>query len=129
MSLVLPLLGIILNTQMFKYQVDSLMAVTEQFLNDRWIILYHLSQGQYVVFARYMLFDTWNNLEHITKRVHHVVDVGISLENPAQYLVVEQTNIRCRLLYLFQENHFHLLKQYDMEPTYRGLQTLHEEIS
>ncbi len=69
MSLVLPLFGIILNTRMFKYQVDSLMAVTEKFLNDRWIILYRLSQGQYVVFARYMLFDSWNNLEHITKRV------------------------------------------------------------
>ena len=114
-----PIFGTIVCTRYFKFQADSLVAVTEQFSKDRWIILHRLRDGKFVVLARYILFDSWNSLQHITRRYAPIVDVGVSLEDPAQYIVVEQSHIRYLLVYLVKQNGIQLLKQYEMAPTIR----------
>ena len=114
-----PIFGTIVCTRYFKFQADSLVAVMEQFLKDRWIILHRLRDGKFVVLARYILFDSWNSLQHITRRYAPIVDVGVSLEDPAQYIVVEQSHIRYLLVYLVKQNGIQLLKQYEMAPTIR----------
>lgn len=111
-----PLFGIVVNTTHFKFEGDSMLAVTERFLNNRWIILYHITGGTFVPFSRYILFDAWNSLGRITKRHARIVDVGVSLEDQTHFLVVEQSYIRYLLVYFVQPNDVQLLKQYHMEP-------------
>ena len=94
-----------------KFDIPLLM---EEFLRDRWIIFYHISEGKWVVFARYILFDSWNSLRGIVRKFAPIRDVGVSLEDPSQYLVVEQSHIQYLLLYLVEQNGFHLLKKFNI---------------
>lgn len=112
----LPLFGIAISTRMYRSQIETVKVVMEEFLRDRWIIFYHISEGKWVVFARYILFDSWNSLRGIVRKFAPIRDVGVSLEDPSQYLVVEQSHIQYLLLYLVEQNGFHLLKKYEMEP-------------
>ena len=114
-----PMFGTIISTRHFSAGADSLVAVMEQFLRDRWIILYCITEGKFEIYARYILFDSWNSLRPIKRKDAPIVDVGVSLYDPSQYLVVEQSHIRYLLVYLVEQNNFQLLKQYEMAPSAR----------
>lgn len=63
-----PLFGNVVNTWHFRFESDSPIAVMEQFLKDKWIILYCITEGKFVVFAQHILLDSWNSLGPIRRR-------------------------------------------------------------
>jgi hypothetical protein len=77
----------------------DVIVVHEEFLSDRWIIIYRRRNGDLTILARYILFESWTSRDY--KPLYApIVDVGVSLDQDKCHIVVEQDRTqRCILIF------------------------------
>ncbi len=98
-----PQLGHIVDKRECTYNGLDVLVVLEEFLADRWIILYRRRSGDLEIFARYILLDKWANRGY--QQIYApVVDVGISLDKDKSHIVIEQDHtMRCIFVFDYGE--------------------------
>ncbi len=96
-----PLFGRIVHTWECTYGMTDAIVVLEEFLGDRWIIMYRRKIGDLEVIARYYLVKNWMNCDY-RSRCAPVVDVGISIDNDRDHIVIEQDHTQ-RCIFVFEK--------------------------
>ena len=91
--------GHIVHTRDCSYCGLDVIVVHEEFLSDRWIIIYRRRNGDLTILARYILFESWTSRDY--KPLYApIVDVGVSLDRDKCHIVVEQDRTqRCILIF------------------------------
>lgn len=86
-----PYFGFIVNAGDSNCNSSDVTIISEEFLADRWILLYKKREQNSEPFARYILFDTWCE-QNFVKKYAPIVNVGVSLDISKQYIIIEQSS-------------------------------------
>jgi hypothetical protein len=83
------LYGFVVEARNGKCNGLDVLVIIEEFLAERWIILYRKERAELTAFASYILFDAWSGLD-FAPAYAPIVDVGLSLDVAEEYVIIEQ---------------------------------------
>jgi hypothetical protein len=70
------------------------LLTVEEYLGHRWFLVYQEEEGNWGICSRYILLETLLEAPDVSQMYAPILDIGVSLDDPAGVVVIEQDDDR-----------------------------------